>query len=88
VSKFEAYANDDEVLNIAGDALTVANGTTCVTVSGTLDIPMDKSGLAAALALKAAVDSIVGTLQRHPNLPEHADQSPPPPAGSVDNPFL
>ncbi len=88
MSEFNAYANDDDVLNIEGDALTVSNGTTCVTVSGTLEIPKDKGGLASALALKAAVDSIVAQLQRHPNLPERADQTPPPPEGSVDNPFV
>ncbi|PMS15114.1 hypothetical protein C0Z18_28540 [Trinickia dabaoshanensis] len=87
MSEFNAYANDDEVLNIAGDALTVSNGTTCVTVSGKLEITKDKRGLAAALALKQALDSIVAQLQRHRDLPELANTEPPTATGSVDNPF-
>jgi hypothetical protein len=87
VSEFHAFANDDDVLNIAGDAMTVANGQACVTVSGTLEITKDKRGLAAALALQQALGSIVAQLQRQRDLPEHAHEEPPAPTGSVDNPF-
>lgn len=88
MSEFNAYANDDEVLNIAGDALTVSNGTTCVTVSGKLEIAKDKRGLAAALALKQAIDGIVAHLQQQHGLPERAEGEPPAATGSVENPFL
>lgn len=86
MSDFHAYSNDDEVLNIAGDALTVSNGTTHVTISGTLEIAKDQHGLKAALALKAAVDTIVAELQRAP-LPAKLIDEPPAPTGSVENPF-
>lgn len=87
MSEFKAYANDDEVLNIAGDALTVANGRTCVTVTGTLEITKDKRGLAAAQALKQALDAIIVQLQHQRDLPEHVDEEPPASTGSIDNPF-
>jgi hypothetical protein len=60
---FNAFSNDDDVLNIQGDALTVSNGTTRVTLSGTLALTKDQRGLKAALALKQALDSIVSALQ-------------------------
>lgn len=84
---FEAYANDDDVLNIEGDALTVANGTTRVTLSGTLALTRDKRGLAAALALKAAVDSVVAKLQADPHLPARIADEPDEKTGVADNPF-
>ncbi len=87
MSDFNAYANDEDVLNIEGDAMTVSNGTTRVVVSGTLEIARDKRGLAAALALKKAVDSIVATLEKQKDLPAKLDEEPPAPGGTVDNPF-
>ena len=84
---FEAYANDDDVLNIEGDALTVANCTTRVTLSGTLALTRDKRGLAAALALKAAVDSVVAKLQADPHLPARIADEPDEKTGVADNPF-
>ena len=47
---FNPFSNDDDVLNIQGDALTVSNGTTRVTLSGTLALTKDRRGLKAALA--------------------------------------
>ena len=87
MSDFNAYANDEDVLNIEGDALTVSNGTTRIVVSGTLEIARDKRGLKAVLALKKAVDDIVAALQKEKNLPEKLDEEPPAPGGTVDNPF-
>jgi hypothetical protein len=87
VSDFNAYANDEDVLNIEGDALTVSNGTTRIVVSGTLEIARDKRGLKAALALKNAVDSIVAVLQKEAHLPDKLDDEPPAASGTVDNPF-
>jgi hypothetical protein len=84
---FEAYANDDDVLNIAGDALTVTNGTTRVTVSGTLALTRDRRGLTAALALKAALDSVVEKLQADPHLPARVADEPDEKPGVIDNPF-
>lgn len=84
---FNAYANDDDVLNVQGDALTVANGTTRVVVSGTLAITRDKRGLKAALALKQALDSVVETLQAQSDLPEKIGDEPDAKPGVVNNPF-
>ncbi|WP_199540601.1 hypothetical protein [Paraburkholderia kururiensis] len=84
---FKAYANDDDVLNVQGDALTVANGTTRVVVSGTLEITRDKRGLKAALALKQALDSVVETLQAQSDLPEKIGDEPDAKLGVVNNPF-
>ena len=84
---FKAYSNDDDVLNIQGDALTVSNGTTRVVLNGTLEITKDKRGLKAALALKEALDSIVAALQAEPTLPEQVKEEPDAKPGVVDNPF-
>jgi hypothetical protein len=84
---FNAFSNDDDVLNVQGDALTLTNGTTRVTVSGSLDINKDKRGLKAALALKQAVDSIVAALQSDPSLPEQIKDEPDAKPGVIDNPF-
>jgi hypothetical protein len=84
---FNAFSNDDDVLSIQGDALTLSNGTTRVTVSGALEITKDKRGLKAALALKQAVDSIVTALQSEPALPEQIKDEPDAKPGVIDNPF-
>ncbi|CAM2196445.1 conserved protein of unknown function [Paraburkholderia kururiensis] len=84
---FKAYANDDDALNVQGDALTVENGTTRVVVSGTLAITRDKRGLKAALALKQALDSVVETLQAQSDLPEKIGDEPDAKPGVVNNPF-
>jgi hypothetical protein len=84
---FKAFSNDDDVLNIHGDALTVSNGTTCVTLNGTLELTKDKRGLKAALALKEALDSVVTALQAQPDLPEQIKGEPDAKPGVVDNPF-
>ena len=84
---FKAYSNDDDVLNIQGDALTVSNGTTRVVVNGTLDITKDKRGLKAALALKEALDAIVAALQADAHLPDQVKEEPDAKPGVIDNPF-
>ncbi|WP_027212988.1 hypothetical protein [Burkholderia sp. WSM2232] len=84
---FKPYSNDDEVLNIQGDAMTVSNGTTRVVLNGTLEITQDQRGLKAALALKEAVDAVVAALQAHPALPAKAKDEPDDKPGVVQNPF-
>lgn len=84
---FNAYSNDDDVLNIQGDALTVTNGKTRVVLNGTLDITKDKRGLKAALALKAALDGVVSALQSETDLPERVKEQPDAKPGVIDNPF-
>lgn len=84
---FDAYANDDDVLNVQGDALTVTNGTSAVRIAGELTLTRDRRGLAAALALKAALDGIVARLQADPHLPAQAAGEPDAKPGVADNPF-
>jgi hypothetical protein len=88
VSDFHAFANDEEVLNIEGDALTVSNGTARVAIAGTLRIGKDKRGLKAARALQAAVDGIVAALEREKALPDEIDDEPPEATGTAKNPFV
>jgi len=87
---FKPYSNDDDVLNIQGDAMTVSNGTTRVVLNGTLELTQDhqdQRGLKAALALKEAVDAVVAALQAHPALPAKAKDEPDEKPGVVQNPF-
>ena len=84
---FKPYSNDDDVLNIQGDALTVSNGTTRVVLNGTLELTRDQRGLKAALALKEAVDAIVASLQAQTNLPAKVKEEPDATPGIVQNPF-
>lgn len=84
---FKPYSNDDDVLNIQGDALTVSNGTTHVVLNGTLELTQDQRGLKAALALKEAVDAIVAALQAQTNLPAKVKDEPDAKPGVVQNPF-
>ena len=84
---FKPYSNDDDVLNIQGDALTVSNGTTRVVLNGTLALTQDQRGLKAALALKEAIDAIVAALQAQTNLPAKVKDEPDAKPGVVQNPF-
>ena len=84
---FKPYSNDDDVLNIQGDALTLSNGTTRVVLNGTLELTRDQRGLKAALALKEAVDAIVASLQAQKNLPAKVEDEPDAKPGVVQNPF-
>lgn len=84
---FKPYSNDDDVLNIQGDALTVSNGTTRVVLNGTLELTRDQRGLKAALALKEAIDAVVAALQAQTNLPAKVKDEPDAKPGVVQNPF-
>lgn len=84
---FKPYSNDDDVLNIQGDALTISNGTTRVVLNGTLALTQDQRGLKAALALKEAIDAVVAALQAQTNLPAKVKDEPDTKPGVVQNPF-
>jgi hypothetical protein len=84
---FKPYSNDDDVLNIEGDALTVSNGTTRVVLNGPLELTQDQRGLKAALALKEAIDAVVAALQAQTNLPAKIKDEPDAKPGVVQNPF-
>ena len=85
---FKAYANDDDVLNIEGDALTISNGLTRITITGALDIAKDRRGLKTALALQQAINNIVTALQSEAALPEKLADEPSAPMGKTKNPFI
>ena len=85
---FKPFANDTDVMNIAGDAINIANGTTRLTISGDLTIARDKTGLANALALYKALGAIVDTLQADASLPAKLPDEPSAPTGKTDNPFI
>ena len=84
---FKPYSNDDDVLNIQGDAFTISNGTTRVVLNGMLELTQDQAGLKAALALKAAVDAVAAALQAQANLPAKVKDEPDVKPGVVRNPF-
>ncbi|MGA9912088.1 MAG: hypothetical protein WBR17_06075 [Paraburkholderia sp.] len=84
---FKPYSNDDDVLNIQGDAFTVSNGTTRVVLNGTLELTQDQRGLKAALALKEVIDAVVAALQAQTNLPAKVKDEPDAKPGVVQNPF-
>ena len=85
---FKAFANDTDVLNIQGDALTVTNDPVRIVISGTLELTRDRVGLKAALALQQAIASVVEVLQKDPALPEHIADEPPAATGTIENPFV
>jgi hypothetical protein len=84
---FKPYSNDDDVLNIQGDALTLSNGMTRVVLTGTLELTRDQRGLKAALALKEALDAVVASLQAQADLPAKVKDEPDQKPGVVQNPF-
>ncbi|SAK96726.1 hypothetical protein AWB77_05644 [Caballeronia fortuita] len=85
---FKPFANDTDVMNIAGDAINIENGTKRLTISGDLTISRDKSGLANALALQKAIGAIVEALQSDASLPAKLPDEPAAPSGTADNPFI
>jgi hypothetical protein len=59
----------DDAASVAIDKLTIENGTTQISLYGSLDITRDKVGLQHALALKALIDQAVQVLTSDPTLP-------------------
>jgi hypothetical protein len=84
---FKAFENEDQVLNVGGDALTVENGLTSISLTGNLQITKDKAGLEKAKALQEALDSIVLALRNEKNLPDAIAEEAPLPTGTTKNPF-
>ena len=83
---FKPFANDTDVMNIAGDAINIENGVKRVSISGT--ITRDKAGLANALALQKALGAMVDALQGDASLPAKLPDEPNAPSGTADNPFI
>jgi hypothetical protein len=85
---FKPFANDTDVMNIAGDAINIENGVKRLSISGDLTITRDKAGLANALALHKALGTIVDALQADASLPAKLPDEPNAPSSTTDNPFI
>lgn len=79
--KFTPYANEADVLHIGG--LTVENRVDRITLSGDIDLTLDKAGLADTRALHKLLSDVLAKLESA-SLP---DRLPPPDVKSVANPF-
>ena len=78
---FVPYANEADVAQIGN--LMLENRLDRITVSGDVDLTMDKAGLAHARRLHEILAAVVERLEAG-TLPE---QLPPPAVQTVDNPF-
>ncbi|KAB8061381.1 hypothetical protein GCN74_04730 [Janthinobacterium sp. FT14W] len=79
--KFVPYANESDVLEIGG--LSIENRVDRISISGDIDLTLDKPGLALAKQLQKLLGDVVAQLEKQ----ELPDQLPPPQVMSVANPF-
>jgi len=79
--KFVPYANESDVLEIGN--LTIENRVDRISLSGDIDLTLDKPGLALAKQLQKLLADVVAQLEKQ----ELPDQLPPPEVTSVANPF-
>jgi lantibiotic modifying enzyme len=81
-SDFSPFKNESDSIQI-GDDLTIENRTDRVSIYGSIDITLDKKGLADAKKLKNIIDATIQEMTAA-NLPEKVSIKT---AESVDNPF-
>ena len=79
--KFVPYANESDVLEIGG--LNIENRIDRISISGDIDLTLDKPGLALAKQLRQLLADVVAQLEKQ-DLPAAL---PPPVVTSVANPF-
>lgn len=80
---FCPFADDAAVTRFG--TLTLENGTTCLALHGSLEIPKDRRGLARSRELRAAFEAIVQALEAA-DLPEQVAEVTKP-VERVRNPF-
>lgn len=78
---FTPYANEADVLEVGN--LMLENRLDRITISGDVDLTLDKAGLAHARRLHELLGAAVAALESR----ELPDQLPPPEVKTVDNPF-
>ena len=79
--KFVPYANESDVQEIGN--LSIENRIDRISLSGDIDLTLDKPGLALAKQLQKLLADVVAQLEKQ----ELPDQLPPPEVTSVANPF-
>ena len=82
---FKPFADDTAALTIGG--LTIENGTDRVSLSGSLDLALDRQVLDHAKALRAALDAVVAVLEADRALPAKAAPPPRAKVTKAPNPF-
>jgi hypothetical protein len=81
-SEFSPFKNESDSIQI-GDDLTIESRTDRVSIYGSIDITLDKKGLADAKKLKTIIDLTIQEMTAV-ELPEKISIKP---AESVENPF-